>query len=93
MSDNEHNPHPFPVPALRVAATYHGSDGRVPEEIVIEIGGDGPVGLELIDRTVAALANVAVGRASYSFDVTGSAADVTAAAHRSVTANLAGGVR
>ncbi len=52
----------YPVPALRVAATYHGSDGRTPEDIVIEFGGDGPVDPALVDRAVRAIADVAARR-------------------------------
>ncbi len=61
-------PGPYPVPALAVRATYPASDGRVPEEIVIEFGGDGPVDPVLVDRAVDALARVAAHRdPNYTF--------------------------
>lgn len=55
-------PGPYPIPALAVRATYPATDGLVPEEIVIEFGGDSPVDPDLVDRAVAALAGVAAGR-------------------------------
>lgn len=55
-------PAPYPVPALRVTATYPASDGRVPEDMAVEFGGDGPVDPELVDRAVRALADVAARR-------------------------------
>lgn len=54
-------PH-FAAPRLRVSATYAATDGRVPEEITIEFGGDGPVDPGLVDRAVAALGRVAIVR-------------------------------
>ncbi len=63
MTDHytEHRQFP-PDPPLRVAATFPASDGRVPEEIVIEVGGTFPVDPHFIDRAVNALARVAAGR-------------------------------
>lgn len=80
-------PAPYPVPALRVAATYHGSDGRLPEEIVLEFGGDGPVDPELVNRAVRALADVAV-RRDYGYrDLAGAEAALDRAMRRAADAN------
>lgn len=61
MSDDAmtSGPSPYVEPALTVRATYHASDGRVPEEITIEVGRDQPIDPDLVDRAVAALARVA----------------------------------
>ncbi len=68
MSDQEFAIAQPPLPLLRVAATYEATDGRVPSDLYIEIGGDGPIDPSLIDRAVDALARVAaVGRTVFAF--------------------------
>lgn len=74
-------PAPYPVPALRVAATYHATDGRVPEEIVVELGGDGPVDPEMVDRAVRAVAGVAATR-DYTVHFTQPSEDLVSAMER-----------
>ncbi len=77
-------PAPYPVPALRVAATYHGSDGRLPEEIVLEFGGDGPVDPDLVNRAVRALADVAASR-DYRLSTSDGLSALDRAMHRAAT--------
>ncbi len=76
-------PSPYVEPALTVRATYHASDGRVPEEIQIEFGDVQLVDADLIDRTVAALARVARGRLDeFTVASMGGADAVGLSAHR-----------
>ncbi len=51
----------LPAP-LRIEATYPASDGRVPESLVVEVGGPLPVDPAYIDRVIDALARVAACR-------------------------------
>ena len=58
----------FPLPRLRIHATYAATDGSRPESIYIEFGDDTQVTAQLLTEVICALAGVGDGQVSLATD-------------------------